>query len=128
MVIGDASYTNFGDGWLGPAETDIRAMTAYFRNAGIAFINTGGVVMIEGATLSDVRSLAEESLDSKACVVYSYTSATQALTTQNKLWVEKSTGLPLKLSYEVTRGDGVPEGTIFTNVYEYDADFEIPPC
>ena len=89
IIIGDKTYQNEGGGW-NVLEMNMAAIINQYRNSD----------MIDGVTLSNVQALGEETLDGKPCVVYSYTQDFEGLISQDKLWIEKSTGLPLRLESE----------------------------
>jgi hypothetical protein len=111
IIIGDKTYQNEGNGWA-VLEMNMAAMITEYRNSD----------MIDGVVLSDIQTLPDETLNGKSCAVYSYTQDFEGIVSQDKLWVEKSTGLPLRLESE-----GEILGSSSTSVveYNYDAGLEI---
>jgi hypothetical protein len=105
IIIGDKTYQNEGGGWQ-VLEMNMGAMIARFRNSD----------MIESITLNNVQALADETLDGKPCAVYSYTQEFEGIVSQDKLWIEKSSGLPLRLESE---GDvlGTPSKSVINYSY-----------
>lgn len=89
IIIGDKTYQNGGDGWE-ILEMNMAAMITKFRKSDL----------IDSVVLSDVQMLPDETVGGKACNVYSYTQEFEGIISQDKLWIEKSTGLPLKLESE----------------------------
>jgi hypothetical protein len=111
IIIGDKTYQKVEEGWQ-MLEMNMGAMISQFRNSD----------MIEGVILSNVQTLPDETLDGKPCAVYSYTQNFEGMMSQDKLWIEKSTGLPLKLESEGEILDTHSKSVI---LYEYDAGLEI---
>lgn len=112
IVIGSTTYQKeAGDAWQ-ILDMDMGAMISEARQSG----------MVESVTYSDVQALPDETLDGKACAVYRYTTTFEGTISQNKLWVEKSTGLPLQLDSE---GDFLGAKSKTTIHYEYDSSLEI---
>jgi hypothetical protein len=89
IIIGDKTYQNEGNGWQ-TLEMNMAAMITQFRNSDL----------IDSVVLSDVQTLPDETLEGKSCAVYSYTQDFEGIVSENKLWIEKSTGLPLRLESE----------------------------
>jgi hypothetical protein len=89
IILGDKTYQNEEGGWQ-VLEMNMAAMITQFRNSDL----------IDSVTLSNIQALPDETLDGKACAVYSYTQDFEGILSQDKLWIEKSTGLPLKLESE----------------------------
>jgi hypothetical protein len=89
IIIGDKTYQNEGGGWE-LLEMNMGAMITQFRNSDL----------IDSVILSNVQTLPDETLEGKACNVYSYTQDFEGIISQDKLWIEKSTGLPVRLESE----------------------------
>jgi hypothetical protein len=89
IIIGDKTYQNEGNGWE-VLEMNMGAMITRFRNS----------ELIDSVILSDVQTLPDETLDGKACAVYSYTQDFEGIISQDKVWIEESTGLPVRLESE----------------------------
>jgi hypothetical protein len=89
IIIGDKTYQNEGGGWE-LLEMNMGAMITQFRNSDL----------IDSVVLSNVQTLPDETLEGKACNVYSYTQDFEGIISQDKLWIEKSTGLPMRLESE----------------------------
>jgi hypothetical protein len=85
ITIGSTTYTEF----LGEWEVSDMDMSELLR-LGIEFIWDEDV-------LSDIQVLPDETIDGKACSVYSFTHTRPLfdVVSQVKLWVDKATGLPL---------------------------------
>ncbi len=112
IIVGDKTYEKDAGGSWAILELDMGAVIVQNRNT------------LDEVVFSDVQALGGETINGKACKVYSYTSDFMGLIQQNKLWVEESSGLPLRLqsSSEVEVGgqkiDGVSE-------YDYSDSLEI---
>jgi hypothetical protein len=89
IIIGDKTYQNEGSVWQ-VLEMNMAAMITQYRNSDL----------IDSVVLSDVQTLPDETIEGKACAVYSYTQDFEGIISQDKLWIEKSTGLPLRLESE----------------------------
>ena len=111
IVIGDTTYQNDGNGW-DILEVNMAAIINQYRNASI----------LEKITLSNLQVLTDETLDGKPCTVYSYTQDFEGIVSEDKLWVEKSTGLPLKLE---SQGDVLGTASRSVTLYDYDSGLEI---
>jgi hypothetical protein len=105
IIIGETTYQNEGNGWE-TLEMNMGAIINQYRNPD----------MLDKIILSDVQALGEETLDGKACNVYSYTQDFEGIISQDKLWIEEITGLPVRLESE---GDflGTPSKSVSN--YEY---------
>jgi hypothetical protein len=110
IIVGDKTYQNDGNGWE-VLEMNMAAIITRYRNS----------EMIDTITFSNVQALGDETLDGKDCAVYSYTQDFEGLVSEDKLWIEKSTGLPIRLE-----GSGDFLGSPSTSVILYSyADVEI---
>jgi hypothetical protein len=111
IVIGDTTYQNEGSGWevLGQ---NMAAIINQYRNGD----------MIDSIILSDVQMLSDETLDGKGCEVYSYTQDFKGLVSVDKLWIEKSTGLPVRLE---SQGDFLGMTSLSVIHYDYDTELSI---
>lgn len=89
IIIGDKTYQNEGNGWE-ILEMNMAVIITQFRNSNL----------IASVVLSNVQTLSNETLGGKTCNVYRYTQDFEGIISQDKLWIEKSTGLPLRLESE----------------------------
>jgi outer membrane lipoprotein-sorting protein len=111
IAIGSTTYTNEGSGWevLDIDSSELIRLSMEFA--------------AEDDILSDVQVLPDETIDGKACAVYSFTNDRDVVVNYAKLWVDKATGLPVMYEGE-SEIDGSPAGT-GTIRYDYDVVPEI---
>ena len=112
IMVGNDAYTKDGDSWKKvPGDT---APTPTIRNS-----------WTEEAlkSISDVKFEGEESLNGKPALVYSYKLVTVVgnFTTKRKIWVSKSSGVPMKSFVEYSNG---PIKTL-TNTFDTESPVTI---
>ena len=116
IMVGNDAYTKDGDSWKkNPGAT---APTPTIRNS-----------WTEEAlnSISEVKFEGEESLSGQPALVYTYTVMTVVgnFPTKRKIWVSKSTGIPMKSYVEYSNG---PIKTL-TNTFDTESPvtIELPP-
>lgn len=107
IILADRTYQKEADAPWELLEMDMGAIIVQNRNT------------LAEVIFSDVQALADETINGAACKVYSYTSEFMGLVQQNKLWVEKSTGLPLRLE---SKSDVEVGGKKIDGVTEFEYD------
>jgi hypothetical protein len=113
IIIGDTTYQNDGNGWE-ILEMNMSAIITRYRNS----------EMIDNITFSNVQALGDETLDGKDCAVYSYTQDFEGLVSEDKLWIEKGTGLPLRLE---SSGDILGSPSTSITIYSYtNVEINVP--
>jgi hypothetical protein len=112
IIIADKTYQKEADAPWELLEMDMGTVIVQNRNT------------LDEAIFSVVQTLGVETINGKACKVYSYTLDFMGLIQQNKLWVEKSSGLPLRLENKSELEVG---GQKISGVsdFEYDDSLEI---
>jgi hypothetical protein len=111
IVVGDKTYQNEGNGWE-ILEMSMGAVITQYRNSD----------MIDKVKLSSIQTLPDEMLGGKACTVYSHIQEFEGMISQDKLWIEKSTGLPLRLE---STGEFLGSTSMSVIDYDYDSGLEI---
>jgi hypothetical protein len=109
VAIGSTTYMEF----LGEWEVSDMDMGELLR--------MGMEMVFDDDVLSDIQVLPDETIDGKACSVYSFTHTRSLfdVVSQVKLWVDKATGLPL-----IYEGESELVG-LATLRYDYDVVPEI---
>jgi hypothetical protein len=107
IVIADKTYQKEDGAAWEVLDVNMGKMIASVRNS------------LNSVVYSNVQALSDENLKGKACKVYSYVSDFHGLVQQNKLWVDKVTGLPLRLesTSDITVGGKKINGA---TEFEYD--------
>ncbi len=81
--------------------------------------------MIKETTLSNIQRLPDEDLNGKPCLLYSYGSSYQGIGSQNKIWIEKASMLPLRLESE-SEYTGAKTQTVIDYSYEDSIEINAP--
>ncbi len=110
IVLSGKTYQKESDVWQ-LLDMDMSAMIMQARQG-----------ILEDFSLSDIQALPNETLDSKPCAVYSYTTTWGDFVSQDKIWIEKATGLPLQ---NYSEGNILGSFTKSTNRFEYDPNLTI---
>ena len=115
IIIGNDTYIKSGDSWS-KLSGDI-APTPTFRNKFSDDVLN---------TISDVKFEGEETINGKQARVYSYKLVTKvgSFPVSQKIWVDKSSGLPIKSYEEYT--DGVTSNLTTTYDAETPVAVELP--
>jgi hypothetical protein len=72
--------------------------------------------------LTNIQALPSERIEGKSCDVYSYTTTWGDFVSQDKLWIETATGLPLQ---HYSEGIILGSFTQSTNQFDYDSSLII---
>lgn len=94
----------------------------------IGFVNPmanpieGSAAMLEETQISNVVQLPDATLNGIACMVYSYSSVLRNIISQNKIWIAKSSGLPLQTE---TISDFGSIHSVDLVSFDYDSTFEM---
>jgi hypothetical protein len=83
----------------------------------------GAQALLEETLISSVEQLADEPVNGVPCWVYSYASTLRTIESQNKLWIDKTTGLPVQS--EALTNLGNMQSTDQTQ-FDYQSTITIP--